>query len=1802
MSENKEGSDSEKPSSGAQGKETSPYKKGNNKKNRNGRYNNKSSKSNMSQRTLNGFKGATSGLNGNVFQTHSENPKPNQFQRTIEEFLVYSSKEYKDVADHLTVLFTELKTPMPTKPTALDDKASDIDKEGLKEDIKYWRKEERHLKNTLRSIFNVIWGQCSPLMQNKLEGIETYEVMKGDGDAASLLKAIKGISYDFESGRSPHESIDETHRKLYVLTQGPLETNAEFLKKFKSLVDVLIYYGGVIGSDPGVIAYERKLEKADASIVKPRSDEDMLLYSKNKMIATMFLRRADKTRYWPLIKDLRMRYAEGEDRYPCTLEQAYARLQTYEPIHKRERAMRASQKNQNTRDDTSSPNGTNYRKLALQYVQDTEAVKGTNGKLYSNIKCFKCNLMGHYSDKCPNSSDDDNQDGQVSGTQAMMEAVEFDHDNDEFEDLAPNYTFVQAIEQTYSQSSSLPDKFSPFHILLDTGSSCSVFKTKSLLRNIHRGKGSIRAFTNGGYQDSFDRGTLPGFFDVWYNPDSMLNILSFAEVAAHFRIVTDTARSDSIFVYLSDAAKPIEFKMLRNGLYFFDAKNGLASVTAKNAITFYPYNFAQIVSENKKNFTRREIQGADDAKELYKSIGMPSYAKFFSLLQSNFFRNCPVTLGDAKRCIKIYGKEIAAMKGKMTRPQPQHIPSHEPTAIPKCIYDGHKNITLCIDFFFVQGLAFFHSISRSYKFRTTEYVLGRGKKIIEDCIDRIIHTYQARELSIVDIHGDGEFKCLETLYPNINITIAPPEHHIGDIERSVRTQKERTRCNLHGLPYKRYPRAMVEGCVNSATMKINDLPADDGVSEVLSPAMLIVDRPAPDYNYVTSLQFGDYVQVYEKTKNNMNTRTIGAIALHPSSNKKTASWFFMSLVTGNKIHRGYCHPPVPISDDVIARVHEIALEQEMPELDGDNFHFSWNRDGNNIDFENDEINNDDDENEENPPPPILNEEAGAHTDDATDNVGGAFLNDDTLDIDEDTGAPIDDVEEAGAHEAEADEEGGAENVIINDNNDEYNDGDSTPDIDASSNDDDLSYDDVKEEHDIDANPTAPPMTTTRAGRNVTRHDYSALNKQGMQFTQDAEKSVPSKDMPKVDKDPPAANGPKAAPKIITSGKKLRRKPKKAKPMKPLKIKDTLKHMVGIIMNQMSAKKGIRKHGKVAIEAIFKEYAQLDDLDVFRSIAASSLTKEQKNEALRLITVIKEKRCGKIKGRACADGRPQRKYIPKEDATAPTVSLEGLILSILIDAKEGNDVATADVAGAFLKGLMDAFVLIKLKDEEVDILCDVNEKYKENVIYENGHKVLYLQLHKALYGTMRAAIIWYETFTETLENLGFALNPYDPCVANKMVNGTMLTICWYVDDTKMSHKDSKVVDWLIEELEKQHGKMTVTRGPRHTYVGMDINFVGNGKVEIMTKDYITECIESFGEDLGNIKVKTPATKDLFMIEKDEQKLDNKQHDIFHHIVAKLLYVTRRSRLDIGLAIAYLCTRVGCSTKGDWEKLRRCLNYLENTIDMPRILSATSFDMMRTWVDAAFAVHDNMRSHTGGVISFDGVGVINPKSSKQRINTKSSTEAELVGASDYLPWVVWVSNFMRCQGYNIKSNIFYQDNQSAIRMEKNGTASTSERSRHINIRYFFIKDVIIREGIDIKYCPTEEMIADFYTKALQGKLYRNMRDYIMGHSSIFGEERVEICESKEGAPKPKEPKKNVSSRIDEMTPRSDEILTGSGDNKNDYPKGINVKNDITPDDFKPQINDETKIKLTYAQIVMKREDSSQDDRIREELDVK
>ena len=162
---------------------------------------------------------------------------------------------------------------------------------------------------------------------------------------------------------------------------------------------------------------------------------------------------------------------------------------------------------------------------------------------------------------------------------------------------------------------------------------------------------------------------------------------------------------------------------------------------------------------------------------------------------------------------------------------------------------------------------------------------------------------------------------------------------------------------------------------------------------------------------------------------------------------------------------------------------------------------------------------------------------------------------------------------------------------------------------------------------------------------------------------------------------------------------------------------------------------------------------------------------------------------------------------------------------------------------------------------------------------------------------------------------------------------------------------------------------------------------------------------------------------------------------------------------------------------------------------------------------------MRCHTGDAMSF-GRGVVHIKSSKQKFNTKSTTKTEVVGVSDYMPYDIWLSNFSKEQGYELIENFVYQDNQSAIKMEMNGWKSCGQKSKHIDIRYFFNKDFVDKKFVKIIYCPTEQMLADFFTKPLQGTLFHRLRAVVMGWEPIetlqsFGslstEERVEDCTS-------------------------------------------------------------------------------------------
>ena len=281
-------------------------------------------------------------------------------------------------------------------------------------------------------------------------------------------------------------------------------------------------------------------------------------------------------------------------------------------------------------------------------------------------------------------------------------------------------------------------------------------------------------------------------------------------------------------------------------------------------------------------------------------------------------------------------------------------------------------------------------------------------------------------------------------------------------------------------------------------------------------------------------------------------------------------------------------------------------------------------------------------------------------------------------------------------------------------------------------------------------------------------------------------------------------------------------------------------------------------------------------------------------------------------------------------------------------------------------------------------------------------------------------------------------------------------------------------------------------------------------------------------------------------------------------------------------------------------------------------------MDIYVDASHACHEDMRGQTGGCIVM-GKGVVHARSSKQTINSKSSTETELIGGSDYLPYALWHIYFLRSQGYEIDCKILYQDNESTIKLLNNGKQSSGKQTRHIDIRYFWISDRLKNEQIRVKYCSTERMLADFFTKPLTGSLFATMRDITQGilpidelkkrheikikteennnpgsvnHKECVGEIEVDSQNAVRNQ-KHVEPKHNINLRDEKQ---NDENIVGRNKSENDegterYSKSIDQDNNEkdtkmyrsnTDQGYETRISnkDRKRTKETYASILQEK----------------
>ena len=1640
---------------------------------------------------------------------------------------------------------------------------------GLEQADKLYRKYAEAMEN----LFNTIIGQLGPEIKSSLKGLKTWEEIDMSNQTIKLLRELKTICYrDNSSKVDPGIDVIRKLRKVMVSKQhDQSKTAVAYVEETVNKADVLKSAGVIITSPElikytlanvmnGRVTYDEYLQMWGSNDIKTRKLKDHIDECVRQiLISRIIIEGSNDKAHQNLRLELEKDFAKGQDNYPNNVTSTLDLLNQYRVRNQGTRNQTGGHagntgRNNNNKGGNHDNRGSNDNQAgqgsvqrAHQMLMNSREIDEASDDDDDSLRNF---LFFQHSDTSHN-SDEQQFDGNIEREPErtdLNDFLTFNHpgkNEKHSEAKAPERQDVETntkqgkaqdgpidivnVTNAYQFAQRETDRINPYWILLDSQASCHVIFNKHMLRNIrsHPTGKRVVITCNAGNVELNTVGNLPGVGMVWYAEHGIANILSLALISDQFRVTLDTGIDQAFYVHKPDGTTR-RFERVDCDLYACDTK-------AKQE-----HLFITTVEGQKESYSELDCRRAKAARTLQEIIGFPSTRAFIKMIDSNTIKNCPVTRRDIKMALDIYGPNPNMVKGKTVRQRRSHIREDDIQPVPSAILKNYGSVTLAVDIYYINGCRILRTISRHLMFRTSIPLANAKTDTLFKRIKAVVGLYQIRGFNVNQIHGDNEFSKIEDRLandPELKISFYPctRDSHVPAIERDNRTSKERCRCICAGLPFKKMPKRMIMQLPVAVDFWLNYWCSSGGVSKTIPPREIMTGIRL-DAGKHCRFQFGDYVLAHEETDNTMKPRATDCIYLHPTGTPDGA-FMVLNLRTGQKVRR-YSGTLAHMTDTIINRVEEIAECENMPS----GITFTDNNDVTIYDIETESIASaDDDDDASDESYTTADNESTGSTDaegDTWEENMATNKNGATADTSRQVNTPL--IQEAETQECEqaqeceqtqecerhvpeghgvdpGEDEGfigsgddGEETIVFEGADTEEHVEITHPRID----------DTDQEDKDVDG---AEDRSEERSA-NAESDAQDSIDTDGPTGTETME---PTERRMRLREPKPRTHnkfygmeGEKRY-NFFTGGLSKALKELEKTEAKYMLVAAAVEQYNKLDASQVTpqygAERGIKEFGEDGTDAIMKELRQLHDMHVISPIHPRDMTKEEIKRALPYLMFLKRKRCGKIKGRGCADGRSQREFISKEEASSPTASLYAIILTGMVDAIERRYVVTTDIPGAFLQTDMPENEIVHLRIQgSMARLLEMMypETYGKCIITtKRGKKILFAKANKAIYGTLRAALLFWESLKSQLEEWGFEQNPYDPCTMNKMVNGKQLTIVWHVDDLKISHVEKEVVEDVLNRLNAQFGKtspLSTTRGSVHDYLGMTLDYSLEGRLRISMYDYLQEIIQNMPDELvSGRNCTSPAADHLFSVNGEAVKLCKKRSETFHKYVAKLLFAAKRARPDIQTAIAFLCTRVQSPDEDDWKKLVRVLGYLKETIFLPLTLGWDGTGNIYWYVDASFAVHHNMRSHTGAMMTF-GQGAALSMSTKQKINTKSSTEAELVGVDDALPFNIWCMYFLKEQGYCEKAsghdqnggylghtNVLYQDNTSSIKLETNGKASSTKRTRHINIRYFLITDKIKRGEVStVEYCPTEEMVADYFTKPLQGAQFRKLRNAVMG----------------------------------------------------------------------------------------------------------
>lgn len=474
--------------------------------------------------------------------------------------------------------------------------------------------------------------------------------------------------------------------------------------------------------------------------------------------------------------------------------------------------------------------------------------------------------------------------------------------------------------------------------------------------------------------------------------------------------------------------------------------------------------------------------------------------------------------------------------------------------------------------------------------------------------------------------------------------------------------------------------------------------------------------------------------------------------------------------------------------------------------------------------------------------------------------------------------------------------------------------------------------------------------------------------------------------------------------------------------------------------------------------------EMNSLKVNETFTLTNLPEGRKLVGGRWVFAIKEGSDGSktYKARFVAKGFSQEKGIDYNETFAPTANLSSLRCLMQIAAQHDLILHQMDVKTAYLNAPIDCEIFME-QPEGFEISSD------------DGKKLVY-KLNKSLYGLKQSGRNWNNMLHSYLLENGYEQNPSEHCLYTKQVGGKMIILLIWVDDILIAASNDMLLNQVKDMLKTKFAMKDL--GPLSHFLGIDFE-QGDGFVKMSQKRYLTKVLERF--QMSDCKPRsTPSELKLETDYSNENLTDARK---YREAVGSLIYAMTCTRPDICWVVTKLSQYLSRPTEAHWVAIKHVLRYIKGTLDHELCYRKCDNDLrLFGYSDADWASSkEDRRSITGYCFSLTECGpLVSWKSRKQPTVALSTCEAEYIALASAVQESLYLSQWLKDIGKLCVHSqvIIFEDNQGAIALSNNPV--NRQRSKHIDIRYHFIREVLNKGDVELKYCPTNEMVADIMTK--------------------------------------------------------------------------------------------------------------------------